>query len=217
MKPASDRPQHRNLVWLTIQMLARMAFAIWFRYRIRGLEHIPKQGAALLLINHQSFLDPLLVPLWFRRPVSFLARDNLFEVPVVGWVLRATYVIPIKRESPGRSSVQASISRLQHGNLLGIFPEGTRTVDGQVGPFRPGFVMTLKRCPVPVIPVGIDGADQAMPRGSLWIRPKAIRVVVGEPIPPSQFADLQDRERESQWVETIRQRVIDCQQQAERM
>ncbi|MEM8671063.1 MAG: lysophospholipid acyltransferase family protein [Planctomycetota bacterium] len=217
MNSSDERPNHRNPVWLAIQMFCWLTFAVWFRYRVRGREHVPKEGPALFLINHQSFLDPLLVPLWFRRPVSFLARDSLFTVPIVGWVLRSTYVIPINRDSPGRSSVQASINVLKSGNLLGIFPEGTRTRDGEVGRFQSGFLMMLRRYPAPVIPVGISGAEKAMPRGSIWIRPRSIRVAVGEPIDPSKFERSRDRDVEKELIEFVRQRIIDCQEEAARM
>ena len=217
MTPTDARPHHRNLVWLAIQMTCRFTFAIWFRYRVQGLDQIPKDGPALLVANHQSFLDPLLVPLWSDRPVSFLARDSLFRVPIVGWVLRSTYVIPVNRDAPARASVQASIDQLKGGNLLGIFPEGTRTSDGEVGAFRPGFAVILRRCPVPVIPVGISGADIAMPRGSKFIRPKPIRVFVGSPIDPADFDHGQRRSEQSNLIEHVRNRVVACQAEAAKM
>ncbi len=209
-------PTRRNVVWFVTQMFMRVLFAVWFRYRVRGLENLPKDGGALLLINHQSYLDPLFVPLWMRRPVSFLARDNLFQVPLMGWILRATYVIPINRESPGKSSVRACIDRLDAGFLVGIFPEGTRSSDGAVADFRPGFLAILRRCEVPVVPVGIAGAGQALPRGAFWIRPRSIRVVFGEPILHHEFAALDDHANKPTLVQMAQQRVSACHAEAER-
>src|SRR5205809_1013122 len=87
-------PERRNWVWWSFQVVLRLFFAVWLRYRARGHQQLAGCGGMLLVINHQSFLDPLLVALPLTRPVSFLARVSLFRVPVVGWVLRNTYVFP---------------------------------------------------------------------------------------------------------------------------
>lgn len=216
MSGSHDDPTHRNLMWRAAQLLAWFVFPVWFRYRARGLEHIPRQGPALLLINHQSYLDPLFVPLRFRRPVCYLARDDLFRVPLVGAILRTAYVIPVKRDSPGKSSVVRCIERLESGFIVGIFPEGTRTRDGTVGRFRPGFLAILRRCNVPVIPVGIAGANLAMPRGAFWIRPRSVRVVIGPPLESYTFAHRSDRTDEGKLVESARRQVVRCQTEAER-
>ncbi len=216
MNRSVDDPTHRNILWRFAQVIAWIVFPIWFRYRVRGLEHIPQHGPALLLINHQSYLDPLFVPLRYRRPVCYLARDDLFRVPVVGTILRATYVIPVNRDSPGKSSVVRCIQRLESGFLVGIFPEGTRTRDGVVGRFRPGFLAILRRCDVPVIPIGIAGSNLAMPRGSFWIRPRSVRVVIGPPLERPEFTHPGDRSEESELVDSARQQVVRCQAEAER-
>lgn len=125
--PTETQPERRNWVWSVIQIVLRLAFALWLRYRARGHDKITHRGGMLLIINHQSFLDPLLVGLPLRRPVSFLARDNLFRVPFVGWVLRNTYVLPINRESAATGALREMIARLKAGFWVGIFPEGTRS------------------------------------------------------------------------------------------
>ncbi len=156
---------------------------LWFRYRARGLEQIPATGGCLLLINHQSFLDPLLVGLPLQRPVSFVARDNLFHVPVVGWVLRSCYVLPINRDGATTAVVRESIRRVEQGFLVGLFPEGTRSENGRLQSVKPGFLAIARRAAVPIIPVGIDGAHLAFPRGARMIWPASIRVVFGPPLP----------------------------------
>src|SRR5437016_2539549 len=119
-------PLRRNWVWFISQVIVGAVFAFWLRYRARGIERIPAAGGGLLLANHQSFLDPLLVGLPLHRPVSFLARDTLFPVPVIGWILRHTYVIPLDREGGGAAGIRQTLRRLEQGFLVGIFPEGTR-------------------------------------------------------------------------------------------
>lgn len=174
------RPDRRNLPWLASQVTLRVVFTVWLGYRARGTERLAP-GGGLLLVNHQSFLDPLLVGLPLSRPVSFLARDSLFRVPVLGPFLRATYVMPINRESAGTESIREAVRRMRHGFLVGIFPEGTRTADGLLGEFKPGFVALVRRAGVPVYPVGIAGAFEALPRDAKWLRPKPVRVVFGDP------------------------------------
>lgn len=212
--PPLPDPLGRNWVWRTIQITLQNVFIFWLRYRVRGLEHIPQRGGALLLINHQSFLDPLLTACSFHRPVSYIARDNLFRVPVIGWILRNTYVFPIRRESAGADTIRESVRRLEHGFLVGIFPEGTRTSDGKLGEIKPGFVALVRRSKVPIIPVGIAGAFEAFPRGTLFVWPGTIRVVIGAPLNQDEVKQLSERGREQDFVALVTQRIGQCLQEA---
>ena len=172
-------------------------------------------GGGLVLANHQSFLDPLLIGLPLHRPISFVARDSLFKVPFIGWVLRNTYVMPISRESASSASLRETIRRMQHGYLVGLFPEGTRTETGEVGPFKPGFVALIRRAKLPVYPVGIAGAFQAMGRGSWFLKPARVRVVVGEPISVEELAQFAGRDKDEALIELVRSRIVECYEQAE--
>jgi 1-acyl-sn-glycerol-3-phosphate acyltransferase len=178
------------------------------------LENVPKVGGGLVLANHSSFLDPLLIGLPLQRPVSFLARDSLFRVPVVGWILRNTFVMPINREAASTAGVREMVSRIDAGYLVGIFPEGTRSEDGTVGAFKPGFTAVLRRTTDPVYPVGIAGADKALGRRHWVMRPSRVCVVFGEPIPRHVLEPLMQRGRETELLELMRQRVMDAQADA---
>jgi 1-acyl-sn-glycerol-3-phosphate acyltransferase len=202
-------PGHRrNLLWRSLQFLMQNVFAFWLGYRSRGIENIP-QGPAILIANHQSFLDPLLVGLGLKRPVSFLARDNLFRVPVIGWILKNTYVLPIRRDAAGTESLRISLQRLEEGFLVGMFPEGTRTRNGQLGPMKPGFVALVRRSAVPVIPVAISGAYEVLPRGAFFLRPRPVRVVFGRPITVEELAAFQGRGSEVGLVALVSSRVAE--------
>lgn len=221
MSPASRKsdqlpdPTKPNLVWLTIRFFLRLVFTIWLGFRVRGLRKIPQQGGGLFLVNHQSFLDPLLAQLGMDRPVSWLARDSLFRVPIVGWILRKTYVMPINRESAGTESIREAVRRMKHGFIVGIFPEGTRTRDGQVGEFKPGFVALIRRSKVPVFPIGIAGAHLAMPRNAWFLRPRRVRVVIGDPFTPEEIQQLCQRGQEDALTQEARNRVVAAYQEAE--
>lgn len=202
-RPVAHR---RNWVWTTLQFFMQNVFAIWLGYRARGYDNLPV-GPALLIANHQSFLDPLLVGVGLQRPVSYLARDTLFKVPVIGWILRSTYVLPIRRDAAGTESLRVSLQRLQAGYLVGIFPEGTRTRDGRIGPLKPGFVALVRRAEVPVIPVAVSGAYEAMPRGAFFLRPRKVRVVFGEPISVERLAAFKGRGSEVELVKLVAERL----------
>jgi len=208
-------PKARNLTWRTIQFVLQNVFCFWLGYRARGYQTLDEAEGGIVLANHQSFLDPLLIGLPLHRPVSFLARDSLFRVPIVGWILRNTYVMPINREAASTASLRETLRRLEHGYLVGLFPEGTRTETGAVGDFKPGFVALIRRSKLPVYPVGIAGGFQAMGRKSLLLRPARVRVVVGPPITVAELEQYAGRDQDQALIEFVRARVIACFEEAE--
>lgn len=208
-------PTKRSFVWRVIQACVKLTGFLFWGVKIRGVEKLP-DGGALILLNHQSFLDPAVFGAALKRPVSFLARDTLFKVFLIGWILRNTYVMPINRESGGTESIRNATRRMQHGFLVGIFPEGTRSEDGAVGEFKPGFISLIRRGKVPVIPVGIAGAFQAYSRKSLLPKPgPRIRLVVGDPLSDEELSRLTQKGQEAALVALAQQRVIECQREAE--
>lgn len=212
---SSESPTRRNWTWYTLQLMAQVVFAFWLRFRARGVDKIPPQGGGLILCNHQSFLDPLLIGLPLTRPISFLARDSLFRIPVIGWILRNTCVKPISRENASTASIRDTVQRMDQGFLCGMFPEGTRSASGEMGEFKPGFVALLRRTNLPVYPVGVAGAHLALGRKSFFLKPFRVCVVFGEPILPSEIEQLKERGREAELVTFVRNRVLSCQQEAE--
>ena len=213
--PPLPPPKARNVLWRTSQLIMQNVFCFWLGYRARGQERLDEAEGGLVLANHQSFLDPLLIGLPLHRPISYVARDSLFTIPVIGWILRNTYVMPISRESASSASLRETIRRMQHGYLVGLFPEGTRTETGEVGPFKPGFVALIRRAKLPVYPVGIAGAFQALGRKSWFLKPTRVRVVVGEPISVEELAQFAGRDKDDALIEFVRSRVIECYTQAE--
>ena len=208
-------PLRPNWLWLTIRFFLTPFFKVWLRYEVRGLEKIPASGGALLLLNHQSHLDPLLVQSGMSRPVSWLARDSLFHIPVIGWILKGTYVLPIDRESAGASSIRKAVQYMQFGFMLGMFPEGTRTRDGSVGEFKPGFVALIRRGNVPVYPVGVAGSFDAFPRNAWFIRPKRVRIVFSDPLTSEEIERLSKRDQQNELIALVKERITACQQEAE--
>ena len=209
-------PIRRNWLWRSFQIAYQVFFSLWLGYRSRGVENLPAEGGALLLINHRSFLDPMLAGLPLQRPVSFVARHTLFSVPVVGAILRRTYVIPINRDSAGTASLREIIRRIDHGFLVGMFPEGTRN-DGPdlLKSLKPGFASIIRRVNAPVIPIGIAGANQVMPRGAMFARPRPVRVVIGQAIPSEEIASVNSRGRQQDLLDLVARRMSETVNEAE--
>lgn len=207
----------RNWLWRLLQPPVWLLARTWLRVSMYGQEHLDRTRGGLMLINHQSFLDPVLVAVLLDRPISFLARDSLFKVPVLGWILRKTYVIPISRESVRGNSIRTAIERLEEGFLVGIFPEGTRSSGTDVRKFRPGFLALARRTSQPIYPVAIAGADQALPRGAWFVRPGRIQVVYGEPLTSSERERILNDSDDAGLAELARLKVAECQQQAIRL
>jgi 1-acyl-sn-glycerol-3-phosphate acyltransferase len=205
----------RNLLWKAIQFVLQNFFCFWLGYRSRGNEVLDAAHGGLVLANHQSFLDPMLIGLPLHRPISYVARDSLFKVPVIGWILRQTYVMPINRGAASTVTLRETIRRMEHGFLVGMFPEGTRTETGIVGPFKPGFVALVRRAKLPVYPVGIAGAFQALGRNSWFLKPARVRVVFGQPILPEEIAQFAGRDQDQALIEFVRSRIVECYEQAE--
>lgn len=205
----------RNFLWILFQWILQVFFAFWLRYQSRGKEHLPAEGGGLMVSNHQSFLDPLLIGLPLTRPVSFMARDSLFRIPILGSFLRREFVIPISRKAASSQSFRVAIQNIENGNFVGIFPEGTRSDDGTVQRFKPGFLALLKRTNCTIYPIGIAGAFHALPRGAYFLRLRPVRVVFGKPISAELIKQYCDRGAEKELLELTRQYVIECQQEAD--
>lgn len=165
-----------------------------FGIRVFGREHFPLTGGALVCANHQSYLDPVLVGLTADRRVHYLARANLFEIPLFSTLIDWYDAIPIERDGMGISGVKETLRRLKRGAAVLIFPEGTRTSDGELQPIKPGFSALARRGGVPLVPIAIEGAFQAWPRTRKLPSSGTIHIHVAPPIPPEECAALNDDE-----------------------
>jgi 1-acyl-sn-glycerol-3-phosphate acyltransferase len=173
--------------------------------RVEGMEELPA-GGAVLVANHQSLVDIPLLLSAFPRPVKFLAKRELGEIPVFGKAMTAAGNLFINRDDP-RDAVHMlrdAGGRLRSGHLLVVFPEGTRSGDGKVGEFKPGAFFLAQKSGAPVVPVYIDGGRNALPKGRLWFRPAELRVKVLPPLSSEEGAGG-TRER---ICESVRERIL---------
>ncbi len=167
----------------------RFLFAIFFRRRAFNPERVPKTGPVILASNHASFLDPFLVGSSVAREINYLARDDLFTVPVLGWVLRRWHSVPVNREGGGAKGLKAILDRLLDGGAIIMFPEGTRTHDGKLQPARSGLGLTVIKSNAPVVPVRVFGTFEAYNRHMGFPRPRRVDVKFGLPMTFEQLRE----------------------------
>jgi len=197
-----------NRIWYqTLKAGCQLAAVLAYRVRHSGMENIPAEGGVLVVSNHQSFLDPPLVGMGSPRRMNYLARETLFRFGPFRWLIRSLDAIAIDREGLGLSGMKEALRRLKRGEMVLIFPEGTRTPDGEIAPFLPGFTALAVRSRAAILPVAIEGACDAWPRGWKLPRLGRIRVHYGQPILPGQIGDDWD---ERELVRQVERRVRRC-------
>ena len=162
--------------------LFRMIFATYFRWRVYHPERVPLQGPVILACNHASYMDPPLVGSGIRREIHYLARSSLFHFRFSNWILRAVNCVPVDREGGGAAGLKAILDCLHAGAAIILFPEGTRSHDGQLQPARSGIGLTVIKSTAPVIPVRVFGAYEAYGRHIRFPRPRPVRVKYGPPL-----------------------------------
>jgi len=186
--------------------LSRILAKIFFQFRILHRERMIQTGPVILASNHQSYFDPPLAGNVSDRAIYFLARRSLLNVPVLGWLLPKLNVIPVDQEGVDRSALKGIIKVLKQSECALVFPEGSRTFDGELLPAQPGIGLIIARTLAPVVPMRIFGAHEVLPRvGGFHFHP--ITIVVGE---RQQFAEADLQPRDKNLYARLSQRVMNA-------
>lgn len=156
--------------------LLRLIYAILFPLRIVGKENVPKEGGVLLCANHISLLDPMTIGIKLNRQVKYMAKAELFKVPVLGWLINKLGAFPVKRGGVSKESIKTALNTLRGGHVMGIFPEGTRNSDSGVA--KKGAASFALRSGAAVVPAAIVGSYKPFRR---------MTVIYGAPIDLSSF------------------------------
>ena len=160
----------------------------WFDLKVYNPQHVPRTGGVVVVANHQSYLDPVLLAVKIPRPFSFLAKSELFENPYFGWLIRSLNAFPVRQGAGDVGAVKETINRLQEGHALIVYPEGTRSLDGEIAPMQAGVGLIVRRAGVPIVPAVIEGSFDAWPpKRSKVFRAHPVRVMYG---PPMDVANL---------------------------
>jgi len=189
----------RFLAWLLIHSI--------YRVHKKGVEHIPEEGGCIVVCNHVSFVDAVVIAAAVRRPIRFIMDHRIFAMPLLNFIFRTMRTIPIaparEDEAMKERAFAEAAAALAAGEVIGIFPEGRLTDTGDINVFRPGVQRILDRVPVPVVPMALSGlwgsvfsrAPKATPLAALRGLFSRIALTVGRPIPP-QSASLQTLQME---------------------
>src|SRR3954464_12481078 len=162
--------------------VSRTVFKVYFRFKVYDSQNVPLSGPVTLASNHASYLDPPLVGSGLHRPINYLARESLFRIWPFGWLLRQLNSVPVDRDGGGAAGLRAILDRLLAGGGIILFPEGTRTRDGNLQPARSGIGLTVIKSAAPVVPVRVFGTFEAYGRTTRFPKPKGVMVKYGEPM-----------------------------------
>lgn len=171
---------YRGLKWGVVRPLLHGLF----QARVYGQELVPTQGPALVVSNHASYFDPPFLSCAMARPVAFMAKEELFNVPLLGPAIRLYGAYPVKRGSGDRGALRAALTALGDGWLVGVFLEGTRTEDGRIHQPKLGAAMIAAKAQVPIIPVSLGGVEKIFQPGSSWPHAVPLTIRIGKAIAP---------------------------------
>jgi 1-acyl-sn-glycerol-3-phosphate acyltransferase len=176
-------------------------FKVFYGLKVFGLENIPKGGGFIMAANHASFLDPPVIGGVSTRRVRFMAREGLFKIPLFGTFLKI-FAFPVKRDKPHPSAIKGAVRRLRQGELIVMFPEGSRSVDGNLLEAKRGVSVIAAISRMPVVPTFIRGTEKALPVGARFPRPSKITVTFGAPLV------MHKDETEKQFQERVNRDII---------
>ena len=179
------RPPRPSLTYrLVSALLVLPVYRGLFRGRTRGIQNVPMQGPLVVVANHGSHLDPPLLGHALGRPVAFMAKAELFRIPLLGVLIRALAAYPVNRGASDREAIRTATARLQAGWATGVFLDGTRQADGRVNQPMPGAALLAARSGAPLLPVAIVNSHRALGPGQKRLRLVPLEVRIGQPLPP---------------------------------
>ena len=200
-------PRWDNVLFWAFRAVLGCFLRLYFRFRVEGAP--PRSGGYVLAANHASFLDPMVLGCSVRRRVIYMMTETVWRSASAGWFYRWNRTIPLSARGGNRDALRAARAVLKQQRVVGIFPEGGLSRDGELMLGSPGAVSLVLNEGLPIVPVGIVGAADALAAGAVWPRPVKITVRYGEPILPEELDALggDRRERLQRATRLIMQRI----------
>ncbi|VBB07961.1 phospholipid/glycerol acyltransferase [Lucifera butyrica] len=163
-----------------VRTFLRLIFRVFFRWEITGRENIPAEGGVIIAANHVSLFDPPVLGCAIsKRRIHFMAKEELFAIPIFGWLITKFHAFPVRRGVADRTAIRTTISLLEQGEVVGVFPEGTRSKTGMLGKAEPGVAMIASKVGATVVPAALTGTNKVFRDGFIFSR---FTVKFGEPI-----------------------------------
>ncbi len=183
--PCDREPQASLLLYRLFKwsVVSPMLYT-YFRGKIYGTDHVPKQGPLIVVSNHASDFDPPILSNCVGRPVSYMAKEELFHVPVLKQAIELYGAYPVKRGMGDRSAIRAALNKLEDGWAVGIFLQGTRSPDGRISSPKLGAALIAAKAQVPLLPVSLWGTEKIVKKGSFLPKPVPVTVRIGIPLDP---------------------------------
>ena len=179
------------MFYRVVKVILWPIFRVAYRFSAQDASRLPADGPVLIVANHASYLDPVTIGLAAGRPVRFMAKEQLFKIFGLGWIIRRLYSFPVKRDEFDRRAIHTALQALAAGDVVGIFPQGTRQKGGVTGAF-PGAALIAYKSGATVVPVAVSGTEKIMPDGARFPRWPRIVVSFGEPIKPDTGGDKKE-------------------------
>ena len=192
--PVAPRQFYQRAYYRFVKLIVSIGSMVFYKTRVHRLENVLHEGPSLVLVNHQSNLDAMVMGAIYPGILSSMAKHTLFKYPPLSWILHGLDSIPVDRTSTGLGGMKTVLKRLKAGYRVMLFPEGQRSFDGELQPLMTGFCLLVRKSRVPMVPVCMDGPFQAWPRGTKFPKPGRIHVVVGEPIHFHEVEHMSDDE-----------------------
>lgn len=196
------------MLYRFLHLLARLVLTLFFRWEVEGRENIPRDGSLIVVSNHMSHADPVVVGAAVPRPISFMAKEDLFQKPFWGWLITNINAFPVKRGTADRGAIKRGMEILKQGKVLGIFPEGGRRDDPRVEEAKQGAAFLAVKTGAAVIPVAVSGTDKVLPKGASFPRPAKVKVNIGKPLWFEETEGLSRKQAISKFSEKIMLEII---------
>ncbi|MFH1550417.1 MAG: lysophospholipid acyltransferase family protein [Planctomycetota bacterium] len=194
-----------DFVFYLCKLMTWVFFPLLFKFRVHGRQHIPLDTGALITSNHQSYLDPVFIGAAARRRTGYIARKTLFKAKSVFTHLISAYgALPMSVDSSSKEGVRLAVEHLRRKEHIAMFPEGTRTRDGSIGPVHPGAKLIAQKAGVPIVPMALHGAFEIWPRTKKIFGLGPVSVAFGKPIRPGQLREM----KASEFCVYLRKRLV---------